>query len=157
MISATVAGKFFERLDRLRVLAHVLWPGRHVRKPELVQHARDVALMIPHAKALEDHLLQIDPSPADDAIRVRIRASSDNRGQLLPLVGRELARRAGRLTVDQPVRAFGVEAVDPVAQRLTVHAAQFRGLAPATPLGDASESEKTRALTVSGRSRPPTV
>jgi hypothetical protein len=76
----------------------MLWPGRHVRKPELVKHARNMAFMIPYAKALEDHLLQIDPSPADDAIRVRIRARSDNRGQLLPLVGRELARRAGRLT-----------------------------------------------------------
>jgi hypothetical protein len=137
MISATVAGKFFERLDRLRVLAHVLRPGRHVREPQLVQHARDMAFVIPHAKGLGDHLLQIDPSPADNTIRVRIRAGSDKTDQLLPLVGRERARRPGRLTVDQPVGAFCVETVDPVAQRLTVHAGQFPGLAPARSLGDA--------------------
>jgi hypothetical protein len=37
--------------------------------------------------------------------------------------------------------------VDPVAQRLAIHVAQLRRLAPAAPLGDPGEGKETGALT----------
>ena len=48
--------------------------------------------------------------------------------QLLFLLGRKFRRPTGRLGVDEPVRALFIEAMDPVPQRLAIHAADARSL-----------------------------
>ena len=49
-------------------------PGTHVRKPEIVQQARDRALVIVHPEPVADHLLEVDPAPPHHAINLRIGA-----------------------------------------------------------------------------------
>ena len=68
-----------------------------------------------------------------------IRADLDDLGQFGPLRGREAGRTTLGPGVLQPVRAALVEAVDPVAQGLAVHAADARRLGPAHPVEDGRE------------------
>ncbi len=74
-------------------------PGAHVREAEIVQQARDRALVILHPEAVPDNLLEVEPAPAHDAVAVRPRL--DDLRQRHPLHRRQLRNRAGRFVVVQ--------------------------------------------------------
>ncbi len=79
--------------------------------------------MVVHAEVVLDDLLQVDPAPAHHAVPCNIGTAFDDLGQFGLRFGRELGRRARRLVVDETIRAFLVETMHPVAQRLSVHGA----------------------------------
>jgi hypothetical protein len=110
-----VVGKFFEGRDGLSVLSRVAWTGADAAETELVQDLANRALVIGHAEALSDEMLQVDPPPAHDAMHGPIWTSLDELGQLGLLLGVQAGRTALRPSVPQPLRAVLIEAVDPVA------------------------------------------
>ena len=52
-----VRGKFFERLDDLRILRRMARAGADVAEPELVQDLADRALVVDHPEALGEEAL----------------------------------------------------------------------------------------------------
>ena len=82
-----VRGKFFERLDDLRILRRVTRPRAHMREAQPLQKSRDMALVIGDAEAILDDLLEIDAPPAHDAVEGRIGTGLDNLCQLSELLG----------------------------------------------------------------------
>jgi hypothetical protein len=93
-----VAGKFFERLDRVRVLSWVTRAGADVGEAERLQELADRALVIGDPKAIEDDALQVDPAPAHHAVHDPVRAGLDEFGDL----GALLCREACSGPLDQP-------------------------------------------------------
>src|SRR3954467_3293989 len=71
----SVAGKFFERLDRPLILSRVTRTGADVREAERLQLA-DRAFMIGDPEALADHPLQVDPRPRHDPVYGPVRTVS---------------------------------------------------------------------------------
>lgn len=131
--------------------------GADVREAELVQDLADRARVVGHAEALGDQLLEVDPAPAHDTMHGPIWTGLDELGQFGLLVRGEAGRVALGADVLQPLRAALVEAVNPVAQGLAVHAAEARRLAPAHPVQDGGEGQKATALVgVLRRGREPT-
>ena len=70
MWAASVRGKFFERLDDLRVLSGVLRTPADVREGQRRQQIGDGPLAVNHTKAFFDDPLQVDTSPANHAVRM---------------------------------------------------------------------------------------
>ncbi len=58
-----------------------------VREAELVQNLADCALVVDHAKARGDQLLEVDPAPAHDPMHGLVRTSLDEVGQFRLLRG----------------------------------------------------------------------
>jgi hypothetical protein len=92
------------------------------------------ALVVLDAETLGDHTLKVDAPPAHHAIDGVIRAGLDDLGQLRLLGRRQPARLLPRQVVLQPLRTARVEPVNPIPQRLTIHAADLRGFRPAHPI-----------------------
>jgi hypothetical protein len=132
-------GSFFELRHDPLVLSGMARASADGAEAELVQDLAHCALVIGHAEALGDEALQVDPAPAHDAMHGPIRADLDDLGQFGPLLDGQAGRMALGPGVLQPVRATLVEAVDPVAQGLAVHAADARRLGPAHPVEDGRE------------------
>jgi hypothetical protein len=99
----------------------VLGPHRQAGEAEPAQDLADRALVQLDREAGLDPRLEVDPPPADHAIRLRVRSLLDDLFQLHQLLGREPWRRPRMRPVAQPGQALGVVAVDPVAQGLPVH------------------------------------
>ena len=57
-------------------------PRADVGEAELLQKLSDVALVIVDAEPLGDDALEVDPSPAHDAVLLAIRPGLDDRGEL---------------------------------------------------------------------------
>jgi hypothetical protein len=96
--------------------------GADVGEAERLEQLADRSLVIRDPEALADDTLQVDPAPADDPVHGPVRPGLDEVGDLGPLLGREARLRTFRPAVPKPVGAVGVEAVNPVAQRLPAHA-----------------------------------
>ena len=79
-------------------------PRADVREAELLQQRSDVAHVIVDAEPLGDDPLEIDPSPAHDAVFLAIRTGLDDRGQLGQLPGLQARRRAARPVIEQARR-----------------------------------------------------
>ena len=79
--------------------------------------------MIVDAEFLGDDALEVDPPPAHDAVDLAVRPRLDDRGELSQLLRRQTRLRALRPMVEEALRPRCVEAVNPVAQGLAVHAA----------------------------------
>jgi hypothetical protein len=75
-----------------------------------------------------------------------IRTGLDEVGPFGLLLWREAGRVAFGPGVFQPVGPVFVEAVNPLAQRLAIHAADPRGFGSAHPVQDRSERQQTPAL-----------
>jgi hypothetical protein len=75
----------------------------------------------PDAEAACDDGLQVDPPPAHDAVRPRVRAGFHDPRQLGQLLLGEAWHGPRMRPVAQPGETLGVVAVDPVPQRLPVH------------------------------------
>ena len=140
---ASVRVKFFKRLQHFGILARMARPGAHVRKPELVQQARDRALVIVHPEPVADHLLEVDPAPPHNAIGLRIGAGLHHRRQLRLLARRQLRNRARWLAVVQALGPIRVEPMRPDAQALAVHAANRCRFGPPHPTVDRRDRQKT--------------
>ncbi len=81
----------------------------------------------------------------------------DELSQFTLLLGREARRMALRPDILQPRRAALVEAVDPIAEGLAIHAANPRRVGPAHPVEDGREGQQASALVgiLRGRREPP--
>src|SRR5271155_2518138 len=137
---------FFERFDNPFVLSRMTGPRADVREAELLQKLSDIARMKVDAEPLGDDALEIDPSPADNAVLLTIGAGLDDPGEFSPLLGRQARLRTLGPVVEEPVRARGVEAMNPVAQRLPVHPADLRRCAAIHPISNRSQRKKPPAL-----------
>src|SRR5436190_2362637 len=89
--------------------------------------------------ACHDHALQIDPTPAYDPVHSPVRAGLDELPDLCALLRRETGRRAFGPAVQQTLGAVVIEAMDPVAQRLSVHPADPGRLRPVHPVENRSQ------------------
>lgn len=105
-----------------------------------------MALVIADAEALLDEVLQIDAPPPNDAVGGRIGARFHDGGQLRLLIRRQPRRRSAIPGILQPVRPDGIEAMHPVPERLTVHAAHPCRLLAAHPVQHRSQRQKSPAL-----------
>ena len=106
---------FFVSLDDPLVLRGVARPCADVGEAELLEERPDIAFVRIDAEALLDNALEVDASPAHDAIALTIRASLDNPRQLGQLLGRQARLGALRPVVEKAFRAARVEAMNPVA------------------------------------------
>ena len=106
-----------------------------VGEAELLQELADVALVIVDAEALVDDPLEVDAPPPHDAVLLTIRARLDDLRELGQLLGRQARLGTLRPVVHQALRTRSVEAMNPVAQRLAIHAADLRRrrLGPSRP------------------------
>ena len=75
------------------------------------------------AEPLGDDALEVDPSPAHDAFLLAIRTRLDDGRELDELLSRQARLGTCRPIVDEAIRPSGVEAMNPIAQRLPIHAA----------------------------------
>lgn len=143
------------RFDGGGILGRVLRPHGHMAEPEPPQQGADAALGQMDAKAGLDHLRQVDPAPADDAVLGQIGTGADQRRQLGLMLRRQAGPGARRLAIRQPGQALLVEAMDPVAQGLTVHAAGLRRFGTAATLHHQRERQhppcRVRILAARGR------
>ena len=89
-----------------------------MRKPQIMKDLADIAHMIIHVEPLLDDALQIDPTPAHDAVFLDVGAVFHDLLQFVQLFGAQTPLRPRRLAVDQPVQALRIEAVDPIPQGL---------------------------------------
>jgi hypothetical protein len=117
-----------------------------VREAELVQELAHRALVVDHAEALSDEMLQVHPPPAHDAVHGPIRSGLDEVGQRGLLLGGEAGRLALGPAVLQSVRAMLIEAVDPIAKGLAVHAADARCVGPVHAVQDGGQRQQAPAL-----------
>ena len=86
-----------------------------------MKNMTDMTHMIGDVEAFLDDALQIDPTPAHDAVFLEVRTSFHNLFQLDQLFGAQTPLRPGRLAVDQPLRTLRIEPMDPIAQGLSIH------------------------------------
>ena len=121
-------------------------PRADVREAELLQQLSDIALVEHDPEPLSDDPLEVEPPPAHHPVLLTIRAGFDDLRELSQLLIREA--RLGTLgpVVDQALRTRGVEAMDPVAQGLAVHAADLRRRAAVHSLADRSQRQKPPTL-----------
>ena len=117
----------FERLDNPFVLRRMPRPGADVREAELLQKLSDIAGMKVDPKPLGDDALEVDAPPTHDAVLLTVRAGLNDLRQLSQLLFRQARLGTARPVVEKAFRPQGVEAMDPVAKRLPVHAADLGG------------------------------
>src|SRR3954453_4659504 len=128
-----------------------------VREAELLEDLADRALVVSEAEALGHDLLQVHPAPAHDSMNGALRAGFNDLRQLRQLLRREARRVAFRPAVLEPFGAPFIEAVDPVPQRLAVHATDPRGIGPAHPIQQRRKRQQTPTLVgvLAGRRKTP--
>jgi hypothetical protein len=63
-------------------------PHREAPKPQAAQERADAALGQPHAKPRLDHLREVGPAPADNAVLSQVRTGSHQLGHRRVLFGR---------------------------------------------------------------------
>jgi hypothetical protein len=98
------------------------------------------------AEPLGDDALEVDPTPAHDAVDLTIRTRLDDLRELSQLLRRKARLGTLRPVVEQSLGPGSVEARDPVAERLAVHTADLRGGAPIHSIPDRSQRQKPPAL-----------
>ena len=77
--------------------------GTDVREAERLEKLAHSALVISHAKALQDEPLQVDSAPTDYAMHGPVRAGLNELGDLRPLLPER--RGSGPLDLDQLSRS----------------------------------------------------
>ena len=108
----------FERLDDPLVLSRMTRSGADVREVELLEALSDVARMKVDAEPLGNDPLEVDPSPAHDAVFLAVRTGLDDLSELGQLLLRQARLGTFGPVVEKAFRPQSVEAMDPVAQRL---------------------------------------
>ena len=129
-------------------------PGADMREAELLQKLTDIARMKVDAEPLGDDALEIDPSPAHDAVLFTIRPGLDDLRKLRLLLPDK--RGLGpAVQLSMRPRPGGVEAMHRVAQRLAVHAADLGCSFSVHPVPDRS-SDRSRRLWLTSSTDGPT-
>ena len=121
-------------------------PGRQFAKAKGAQFAAQGLLADRNREVVEHPLRQIDEPPAHHPVRRRDRARLDSLRQGLALGGIEQRRLAGRLAVDQPRRARGIERQHPVAHRRQSYAADLGRLAARAAVVDRRQRQQPPGL-----------
>jgi hypothetical protein len=103
-------------------------------KSKPAQERRHTALGEMHTKAARNHPRQIDPAPAYHAVLREGWPVANQARHLRLLVRRQPGLGTRRDTVRQSRKTEFVISMDPVAQRLPIHAAQLGRLTPAAPV-----------------------
>ena len=137
---------FFESLDGPLVLSRMTRPGADVGEAEFLEELSDIARMKVDAEPLGDDALEVEPTPAHDPVLLTIRPGRDDLRKLGPLLLRQARLGTRRPIVDEAPGPGGVEAMDPVTQRLAVHPADLRRRAPVHAVPDRSASDMSRRL-----------
>jgi hypothetical protein len=136
----------FKRLDDPLVLHWMTRPCADVGKAKLLQKLSDVARMKVDAEPLGDDALEVDAPPAHHAIFLTVRAGFHDLRELSQLFHRQARLGTFRAFVDEALRPRSVEAMNPVAQRLAIHAADLRRPRPVHSIANRSQRQKTTAL-----------
>jgi hypothetical protein len=118
-----VRESFFKILNGLRVLFRVLRPGADVSKTEFFEHAANRHFIEIDAKPLLDDAPEVNAPPPHDPVLDWIGRGFHDPLQLLFLFRRQFRARPGSFAVDQPCWTVGMEAMNPIAQRLSIHRA----------------------------------
>ena len=139
-------GNFFKALHHLGILADVARTRRDVREAKRHQQLADTALVIVHAETRPDQRLEIQAPPAHHPIPLAIGTALDDPRQLLQLRRQQPRRRPAGLAVDQAVGAAFVEPVNPVPQRLPIHAPDTRRITTAHPVVGRRDRQKPPGL-----------
>lgn len=108
-------------------------PGADMGKTKTFQQSGNMPFVVDDAEALLDHALQINPAPAHHTVTLPIGPGLDQGLQFGLLCSVQTAGRPRMLMIAQAIRPFGIEAVDPVPQRLAVHAAHAGRIRPVAP------------------------
>lgn len=130
------------RLNGFGVLLGVLRAHRQPGEGEPAQKRADAALGQGHPELPRDAGGQITAPPAHHAVARGVRAGAHPLGDLLRLLRCQAWPRPGRDAVRQPLHAFFVVAVYPVAQRLAIHPGRPRRRAARDPFQHQSERQK---------------
>ena len=121
-------------------------PRTDVGEAKFLEELSDIARMKVDAQPLGDDALEVEPTPAHDAILLTIRPRLDDLRELSQLLRRKARLGTRRPIVDEALRTRPVEAMDSVTQRLAVHAANLRRRRPVHPVPDRSQRQKPPAL-----------
>ncbi len=111
-----------------------------------LENLADAALMVGDTKARPDYVGQVDTSPAHNPVMLRIGALQNDLREFIQLAGRQSALGAFRPLIDETPRAMCVEAVNPIAQGLTVHPANLGGRLTAHAVVNPRNRQQTAAL-----------
>jgi hypothetical protein len=98
------------------------------------------------SETASDLLAQIDATPADNAMFLRIRPLQDRCLQFGHLGGRQQGGLAGTVARSQSRDPLRVVTMHPVAQRLTLHPGSFRSLGPGVPVQNERQGQKAADL-----------
>jgi hypothetical protein len=93
-----------------------------------------------------NHPLKINAPPTHNAVNRQIRAGFDNLTKLFHLFIAQQARSACAFAVGQTIHTLIVEPVNPIAQRLAIHAPDPGGFSAAHPVIDRRKSQKPANL-----------
>jgi hypothetical protein len=124
------------RLKGLYVLLRMLGSDRDVPESQTLEQRADAALGQHDAEPPLDARREILAAPPDHAVLREIGAGPNPGRHFRLLLSRELRDAARRLAIRQSPEPFGIVAVNPVAQRLTVHATSPSRLYPRPFLQD---------------------
>src|SRR5437899_4592669 len=98
-------------------------PRADVRKAEVLENAAKPHFREINPEAFPQNALQVHAAPAHHPVLLRIGPRFHKSAQLLLLIRRKLRTATRRLDIEETVGALLIEAMDPVPQRLTIHAA----------------------------------
>src|ERR1700727_482464 len=115
----------FESLDGPLVLSWMTGPRTDVGEAEFLEELSDITRMKVDAEPLGDDALEVEPTPAHDAVLLTIRTRLDDLRELSQLLRRKTRLGTLRPVVDEALQTRPVEAMDPVAQRLAGHPADL--------------------------------
>lgn len=108
--------------------------GREAAKAEAAQQRANTALRQLHAEARLDDSRQVNPTPAHHAVLHEGRPLANQPRYLRLLFGGQARLGTGRNAIGQSRKTEFVIPVHPIAQRLSIHAAQLCRLGPGAPL-----------------------
>jgi hypothetical protein len=117
-----------------------------MREAKLLRKLPDRAPTKVDAARLGDDAFEVDPTPAHELVLLAIGTRLDDLCELSQLLRRKARRGTVRPVVDEALRSRGVEAMDPVAQGLAVHAADIGRRAAVHSVADRSQRQKPPAL-----------
>jgi hypothetical protein len=112
------------------VLIGTSWPHGEPPEAETTKQIPDRTLGQLDPIALLDHLREIDPPPSHNSMLGQIRPFANKLRHRALLLGSELPLGSRSGSIMQSFQTFGVVAMHPVAQALSIHAAGGGCLAP---------------------------
>lgn len=115
-------------------------------KAARVEDTRDRPLRKGDREALGQPVAQIDATPAHHAVGGNIRSGFHPLFKLDKVLGPELRWPPGPRTIPEPVHAFGIVTMHPVAQSLPVHTRSPRRIRPAPTIQHQSNRQQKPRL-----------